>query len=429
MNKKIVHVFMAFFLLLFAPVMFLSGCGENSPEETVIFHATDIHYISQTLTDNSQRFIDMLYEGDGKVIQYIDQITDAFVSEVKEKRPDVLLLGGDVTFNGEKQSHIDFAAKLKEIEKNGTDVLIIPGNHDIDYPFSYRYEGDNYYLTDRITKEDWEDIYGDFGLKEAYSRDTDSLSYFYKVNNKVTVLALDSGNIFYPYFSDETLRWIEEELEKIEEGVTVISLSHQSLADHFTGTSFRNEYTVLNGQRAVDILNKYGVKLNLSGHIHRQDVYRDEGGLTDIATGSMAVLDNPYGEIICTDDMIKYARKSTDVEEWAARNGVTDENLLNFTQYSRDFFTGSTKAKFLGRFMQSGDVSQEDREAAAEYIAAFNAAYFSGNLYSEYEEIKKLPGYDVLHSPDGIYGGEYNNFIEENKTGVNLRECEINLRK
>ena len=42
----------------------------------------------------------------------------------------MLILSGDLTNNGEKESHIDIAEKLKEIEKNGTAVYVIPGNHE-----------------------------------------------------------------------------------------------------------------------------------------------------------------------------------------------------------------------------------------------------------------------------------------------------------
>ena len=39
--------------------------------------------------------------GDGRLVTYIDQITDAFLEEVAERQPDVLILCGDLTTNGE----------------------------------------------------------------------------------------------------------------------------------------------------------------------------------------------------------------------------------------------------------------------------------------------------------------------------------------
>lgn len=77
-----------------------------------IMLGTDIHYFSDSLTDGGLRFQEMVEYGDGKVVTYIDQITDAFLDEVVKLRPDVLVLSGDLTLNGEKASHKDLAEKL-----------------------------------------------------------------------------------------------------------------------------------------------------------------------------------------------------------------------------------------------------------------------------------------------------------------------------
>ena len=96
-----------------------------------IMLGTDIHYFSDSLTDGGPRFQEMVEYGDGKVVTYIDQITDAFLDEVVKLRPDALVLSGDLTLNGEKASHKDLAEKLHRVENNGIPVLVIPGNHDI----------------------------------------------------------------------------------------------------------------------------------------------------------------------------------------------------------------------------------------------------------------------------------------------------------
>ncbi len=66
--------------------------------------------------------------GDGKVTNYIWEITDAFVEEVLNERPDAVILSGDLSYNGEKASHIELAEKLSKIEDAGIPVLVIPGN-------------------------------------------------------------------------------------------------------------------------------------------------------------------------------------------------------------------------------------------------------------------------------------------------------------
>ena len=86
--------------------------GEDGGWVENIMLGTDIHYFSDSLTDGGPRFQEMVEYGDGKVVTYIDQITDAFLDEVVKLRPDALVLSGDLTLNGEKASHKDLAEKL-----------------------------------------------------------------------------------------------------------------------------------------------------------------------------------------------------------------------------------------------------------------------------------------------------------------------------
>ncbi len=62
--------------------------------------ATDIHYLARSLTDGGSRFQYMVEHGDGKIVTYIDQITDAFLEEVFIQKPDILILSGDLTLDG-----------------------------------------------------------------------------------------------------------------------------------------------------------------------------------------------------------------------------------------------------------------------------------------------------------------------------------------
>ncbi|MEG1050340.1 MAG: metallophosphoesterase, partial [Oscillospiraceae bacterium] len=205
MKKITATIFSVCFLLA------LSGC--SAPKNIKIIQATDVHYLSQQLTDNSPAFVEMIGEADGKLTHYIEPIVEAFMGEVVAEKPDFLILSGDLTFNGEKLSHLDFAQKLKKVSDAGIEVLVIPGNHDIDYPFSMGFEGEYTFPTDRISKDEYMQIYQDFGLSKATSKDAETLSYFYKLSKKVQVLMLDvnTGKQFGSV-SEGTLAWIESNL-------------------------------------------------------------------------------------------------------------------------------------------------------------------------------------------------------------------------
>ena len=63
--------------LLLAGALCLTACGADPKEEKTeitLFHATDMHYLSQQLTDNSDAFVQMLLDGDGKMTHLCEEI-------------------------------------------------------------------------------------------------------------------------------------------------------------------------------------------------------------------------------------------------------------------------------------------------------------------------------------------------------------------
>ena len=87
--------------------------------------------IATELTDFGPAFEEMVQSGDGKAITYVWEITDAFLEEVIARKPQALILSGDLTLEGEQLSHEALAKKLKRVEDSGISVFVITGNHDI----------------------------------------------------------------------------------------------------------------------------------------------------------------------------------------------------------------------------------------------------------------------------------------------------------
>ncbi len=401
MKKKLIP-------FLLAAALLVVSCGEKplEKEEITIYHATDIHYISPQLCDNSPRFVDMIATGDGKMTHYIEPITEAFTADVIRNKPDYLLIGGDITFNGEKQSHIDFAKKLKRIEDGGTQVLVIPGNHDVDYPFSYRYEGDFYYKTDRMLKEDFENTYTDFGLKQAYSRDKITFSYFYRLTDKITVLALDTNTTGTGICSDETVAWVEKEVNKLKEGTQLIVLTHQNLLNHFENGSYASKYTIINNRALINALNKKGVLLNLSGHIHTQHKYEADG-ITDIATESLAVMPYNYGIITCNSEKAEYQTGTTNIRSWVKENDIQDPNLQQFSTYSEEFYMNNQSGRSMEK-MEESTLPDSELKVMADFFAELNIYYFSGTMDTAYDYLTTTEGYKLwCEKGEGLAHYEY----------------------
>lgn len=117
-------------------------------QDLSIIETTDVHYFAPSLTDNGAAFKQYVAAGDGKQLAYSDEITDAFLEDVEAKKTDVLIISGDLTNNGEKTSHEELAKKLAQVEKAGTQVFVVPGNHDINNPWHVNLKKiNNYRLT------------------------------------------------------------------------------------------------------------------------------------------------------------------------------------------------------------------------------------------------------------------------------------------
>ena len=111
----------------------------------------------------------MVEHGDGKLTNYVWEITDAAFEQAEMLKPDVIILSGDLTLNGEKESHKELAKKLEQVEKAGVQVVVIPGNHDINNPHAAVYFGEEKAETDPVTPEEFYNIYHMYGYDQAIS--------------------------------------------------------------------------------------------------------------------------------------------------------------------------------------------------------------------------------------------------------------------
>ena len=105
--------------------------GEEETEdhfvEKKIVVATDMHYFAEKLAGNRcDSFVGMARGGDGRVLEYGWEVMDAFLDGMKEEDPDLLILSGDLTLDGEKASHEELAELLEGLSEAGIEVAVIP---------------------------------------------------------------------------------------------------------------------------------------------------------------------------------------------------------------------------------------------------------------------------------------------------------------
>lgn len=386
-------------LLLLFP---LFAAADDLP---TILIATDPHFISPSLTDHGPYFTQMIKSGDGKLVHYCDELTDAFVQQVIKKQPDCLILSGDLTFNGAKKSHEDFSAKLRRIDESGIPVLVLPGNHDLYCYAAAQFSGNGYTLTERTTAEEFAALYHDLGFDMAISRDPYSLSYIAEPIAGVRILMLDTNTQFMEgIVAQNTFSWLDSVLSDArQDGAKVIAVSHQNLYAH--SSLLYQGYVMVNASLLQSHYDKYGVAANLSGHLHIQHVLAPEGKTPEIATSSLAVSPCQYGVITLEGSSAHYKTEAVDVAAWAQENGRTDPNLLSFPQYAASFFDASSTGQSAA---QTGDSPHSSAMNA--YLADLNTAYFSGRM----DTIDPSSEYALLwQQSDAFFGRYVRSILEE----------------
>lgn len=364
--------------------------GEEPEEPPYFIIASDLHYQSPLMTDFGEAFQNFVRNDDGKVVEYVDSITDAFLAETAGKQPDALILSGDLTQNGEKVNHEELAKKLRLLESQGVPVVVIPGNHDINHPSAASFEGTEKKKADNINAEEFYSIYREFGYDEAMDRDGNSLSYIYQADERYWLMMLDScqydpENKIRGRIRKETLLWMEKWLERArEEQVMVIPVAHHNLLKE--STLYPEDCTLENAVQVIDLLEQYGLPVYISGHLHLQRVKKhgnggpsqaeESYGIYEIVSDSMVIPPCQYGELRWQEDgSVQYETCPVDVAGWAASQGITDENLLNFPQYSGDFLIETVQNQVYGALSA---IPNDRKFHMAKLYGQINSAYCAG---------------------------------------------------
>lgn len=431
---------LAFCLLL---CLCLVGC-QKEPEilprgsEIKMMVATDLHYLAKDYHDDGIKSQSLYELRDGKIVKYITEITQTFIDTALEVHPDVVLLTGDLTFNGEEASHQELAKMLQPLIDEGIQVLAIPGNHDIRNPYAYSYREDKIYYENTVEAEDFRKIYQNCGYRYASSKDENSLSYLYKISEDIWLLLLDTNG--YEYNSgfglnnigkikEGTMEWIKQCYADAEmQDATIYTVSHHSLLKNPYLHS--DDYRIQNGKEFREWIATHGTSVHFSGHIHTQSIISEtiEGQeVYEITTESLAVSENLYGMVTISPDSFTYEAKGLDVDSWAFNNQIENPELLDFKNYARQFYQDVSYKHFLSNY-ESIEVEQSVKEKVAYLLAVSNPYYFSGNIDEIAEELMETEEYSTAIQFQDQFSSNYLQRIYT-KRALNQRNLTISLNK
>ena len=350
---------------------------------------SDTHLMAPELYEGSDLLERALRSGDGKVSHRSRELADALVAEALHQRPDVLLVTGDISMNGEYRSHLFAAQTLRRIADAGIQVCVIPGNHDIGVFAAYDYSGEALRGTNTVDEALFAKIYADFMPGEALAGCP--LSYVVRLDG-VWLLMLNTcyydedGPIAAGYLREGLLEEAERVFQEARDaGAAVICATHQSLLPH---SDFKaSMFSVYEGERLLDLMARYDVRLNLSGHVHAQHLLEHEG-VWDAALGGFCLSPQLYDMVTVGEDgHIRYQAQP-----------VCGEHLPEgFAEEARAFFIETTIAK-------NADSGIEDAALAEQALALkaeLNYAYFNGTLHTAAAGLDADPIWQRLLAQEG----------------------------
>lgn len=259
------------------------------------FVITDTHYFASKLGCRGEEYKKfMMYEQ--KCFAETEAINKAaFKWLEKTDEADIVLIAGDLSFNGEKESHLEFIELLKSLKSSGKKIYVITAGHDYnDHPFAFDETGR---LSPEGTKrEELFGLYYEYGFKDAIAVDKASLSYVAQLGEGVRLLALnndgnDEAGHTYPR---EQLEWIFGQIKKAkEENQMLIAMNHYPLLAGSPVFELIGEGDVIM-KNAAALTSRFadeGVHLCFTGHMHNQSIkskVTEKGNVFwDVCTGSL----------------------------------------------------------------------------------------------------------------------------------------------
>lgn len=384
MKKKIISLTLVIFLL-----SLLTSCKSSS---TKIVVASDIHYLSRELMDGGEAFTDFVMNDDGKAVMYMEEILNKFVDEMIKLKPDLVVLTGDLTFEGERVSHEELSEILSKLTDKGIKVAVMPGNHDCNNVEAKGYSGSETYEVESINYDEFREIYSDMGYTGALSYDDNSLSYIVEINEKTWAVLIDVNCNSNPWYVDPgTLDWLREKLEYANDnGISVFSFTHQNLQNHGLNTT---------GYKIRDVddelfyaLIDNNVKANFTGHNHFQH-YVDLDNLKEISTAAMGVYPCYYGLIEIKGNSIEYNAKAIKSDHYSEIKSLYYDTLMN--KYGLKFEDGNVREYYVNLLANFYNGTMSNISVKEEYIPLIEAV--SVNAANEVRYITEQAGNDYTH--------------------------------
>lgn len=315
---------------------------------------SDIHYLAPSLKGGDSEewleFVKNKHKEYTVIDSLLDNALDGVLRNAAESGENYVLIPGDLTKDGELESHKALAERLERFEEE-TDipVFVIPGNHDINNSNAVTFENGYKESAEKTSPEQFREIYANLGFDMADSffvpeegKKGGMLSYAVTLGG-YRLIAIDSciysndngaennEHETAGRLADGLLEWIAEECEKAQEqGLTPVAMQHHNLIPHTEiEEATLEKFVVQDWLRVTETYADAGLHYVFTGHLHANDTasHVNDNGETvyDILTPTLTGYPNYYKIIDFTSDgkNITMDMQSLDIDKYQP---VVDDN-------------------------------------------------------------------------------------------------------
>ena len=227
-------------------------------------------------------------------------IVDKALAEIVAYQPDLVILSGDLTKDGElvchQGMHEKLAAAKKQLANAGKQAMfcVINGNHDINNDDNGRdFSSGKAEHTDLVDPLAFKELYADCGYDDAIAKFDEggsqggSLSYVVRPAKGVTLIVVDSGkysadqnglgrdeHVTSGVVGEKLLAWVESQAKQARAaGDIVFVTQHHGVIPHFSmEPELMGEYLVDNYEDCQRRYADAGVSAVFTGHMHANDI-------------------------------------------------------------------------------------------------------------------------------------------------------------
>ena len=406
-------------MMCWAILMFGICCGICAQGTKKIMVVSDPHVMAPELLVSEGTAWTTYLEGQRKMVDKSVPLFDEMIERIKTAAPDLVLITGDLTKDGEQVSHTYVINKLDELKAAGIPTLVIPGNHDRgENSNAVQYDGASTTPVSTATNDWFATQYADYGYGASSERESSSLTYACEPIEGLVVIGIDSGTD--GKLSSTTLSWVVEKATAARaKGKRVIAMMHHPLIPHITnGETLVTAYVIDDYDNVRKALIDAGIKVVFTGHFHTSDIAKDYNDeltkeIYDVNTGSLISYPCDYREVTLSEALSELSITTGHISELTAGDGfaTTAKNRLHeSTKKIVSDKVGAAVATYLSSQIESiadafiihAEGNENERKTEVDALISKLGMVFM--LKSETEDMCKSMLYDK--APYGIEGRE-----------------------